>query len=172
MTRSSNLAGVGSFDRADQLRLSGLELIRGMAEGRLPLAPISALFDMRPIEVSDGEVAFASRPEPRHYNTIGKVHGGFAAMLLDSAMGCAVHTRLAAGIGYATVDLQTTYLVPISAATGEVVARGSVISCSKRLATARGELRDSLGLLLAHGTTTCLVFPLGRDSAKTLKGEQ
>ncbi len=145
--------------------LSGLELIRGMLEGRLPGAPIAELFGMRGREVAEGLVVFEGVPEARHYNPLGTVHGGFAATLLDSAMGCAVHTTLGAGTLYTTVDLAITYVRPITVATGIVTARGEVIASGRRIATAQGRLLDANGRLLAHGTTTCLVFPAA-DAAR------
>lgn len=151
----------------DDLRtLPGVELMRGMMEGRFPPAPIGALFSMRPTEVADGLVVFEALPERRHYNPIGTVHGGFAATLLDSCMGCAVHTTLAAGLGYTTVDLQITYVKAVTEATGPVTARGEIISRGRRIATAQGRLTDASGRLLAHGTTTCLVFPMGEAARR------
>lgn len=147
---------------AEELRTRpGIELMRDMMEGRLPPPPIGALFSLRPVEVADGVVTFEALPERRHYNPIGTVHGGFAATILDSCMGCAVHSTLPAGVGYTTIDLQISYVKAITDATGPVTARGEIISAGRRIATAQGRLTDAKGRLLAHGTTTCLVFPIG-----------
>lgn len=146
--------------------LSGLELMRGMLEGGQPRAPIGELMVMTAGSCGEGWFEFEALPGLQHYNPIGTVHGGFAATLLDSCMGCAVHTSLAAGIGYTTVDLAITYLKSMTADTGRVVARGEVIASGRRIATARGTLVDAGGRLLATGTTTCLVFPLGEAARR------
>ncbi|KAB7648524.1 PaaI family thioesterase [Polymorphobacter fuscus] len=139
---------------------TGLERIQGMADGRFPGAPIGRLMAMRVGGAGEGWVTFTGHPGPEHYNPIGSVHGGYAATLLDSCMGCAIHTRLPAGTGYTTIDLNITYIRAMTTATGEVTARGEVLSAGRRVATARGTLTDSEGRLIATGTTTCLVFPL------------
>jgi uncharacterized protein (TIGR00369 family) len=146
----------------DALRdMAGLEVMRGMAAGRLPRPPIGTLMNMHTMEVEPGIVTFEALPEFKHYNPIGSVHGGFAATLLDSCMGCAIHSSLAAGIGYTTVDLAIKYIKAMTDKTGPVFARGEVITSGKRVATAQGWLRDASGALIATGTTTCLVFPIG-----------
>ncbi len=139
---------------------TGLALMQAMIDGRAPGAPIADLMAMTGAAAGPGWMEFRGTPGPQHYNPIGSVHGGYAATLLDSCMGCAVHTSLAAGIGYTTVDLNITYLKAMTAATGTVIARGEVVTSGRRIATARGTLTDSHGRLLATGTTTCLVFPL------------
>jgi uncharacterized protein (TIGR00369 family) len=154
------------IDPADLASHPGLELIQGMIEGRFPRAPIAELMAMSGASAAAGCVVFTGRPSHQHYNPIGSVHGGYAATLLDSCMGCAVHTSLAAGLGYTTIDLNITYLRAMTADTGEVSARGEVITSGKRIATARGTLVDSDGRLLATGTTTCLVFPLGEAARR------
>nr|WP_310522799.1 PaaI family thioesterase [Polymorphobacter sp.] len=143
---------------ANPASLSGLALMQGMMEGRFPRAPFAELLAMDGGSAGEGWVVFTGHPGPQHYNPIGSVHGGYAAFLLDSCMGCAIHTTLAAGIGYTTVDLNITYLKAMTARTGDVTARGEVISSGRRIATARGTLTDSEGRLLATGTTTCLIL--------------
>lgn len=150
-----------SISAADLARHSGLELMQGMFAGRFPRAPISALMAMNGGSAGEGWVEFIGTPGPQHYNPIGTVHGGFAATLLDSCMGCAVHTTLPAGFGYSTIDLNITYIRAMTGDTGAVTARGEVISAGKRVATARGTLTDSEGRIVATGVTTCLVFPIG-----------
>lgn len=146
---------------ADVLRtMSGLEMMRGMAAGQLPRPPIGTLMNMSSMEVEPGTVTFEALPEYKHYNPIGSVHGGFAATLLDSALGCAIHTTMAAGFGYTTVDLAIKYIKAMTDKTGPVFARGEVITSGKRIATAQAWLRDAAGTLIATGTTTCLVFPI------------
>jgi uncharacterized protein (TIGR00369 family) len=140
------------------VNLNGLELMQGMVAGVLPGAAIAALMNMRAGAAGEGWVEFIGTPGREHYNPIGSVHGGYAATLLDSCMGCAVHTTLPAGIGYTTVDLNITYLRAMTDATGDVIARGDVISSGRRIATARGTLTDSQGRTIATGTTTCLIL--------------
>ena len=146
---------------AEMAGLSGLALMQGMIEGRFPRAPIAELMAMAGGSAGEGWMVFTGHPGPQHYNPIGTVHGGYAATLLDSCMGCAVHTTLPAGTGYSTIDLNITYIRAMTAATGEVTARGEVISTGKRIATARGTLTDSQGRVIATGVTTCLIFPIG-----------
>ena len=155
------MTSVAPIDPASLAALPGIEIMRAMADGRLPRPPISLLMGTHGGEVGEGWLTFTGRPGPEHYNPLGTVHGGYAATLLDSCMGCAVHTALAAGIGYTTVDLAITYLKAMTAATGEVTARGEVIVSGRRIATARGTLTDAAGRLLATATTTCLIFPIG-----------
>lgn len=140
---------------------SGLDLMRAMFAGELPPAGIARLMDFRGGEVGEGWVVFEGTPSLQHYNPIGTVHGGYAATLLDSCMGCAVHTTLKAGTGYTTIDMNVTYLRAMTANTGPVFARGEVVTSGRRVATARGTLTDAAGKLLATATTSCLVFPLG-----------
>ncbi|MBC7505792.1 MAG: PaaI family thioesterase [Sandarakinorhabdus sp.] len=150
----------GPIAPADLAGLPGLALMQGMFDGRYPPPPISQLMAMHGNAAGEGWVSFIGHPGPEHYNPIGSVHGGYAATLLDSCMGCAVHTTLAAGIGYTTIDLNITYIRGMTAETGAVTARGEVISSGRRVATARGTLTDAKGRVLATGTTTCLIFPL------------
>lgn len=161
---AGNAAPRAPLDPALTRTLSGLELMRRMFAGDLPGAPIAGLMGMRGGEAGAGFTVFKALPGREHYNPIGTVHGGFAATLLDSCMGCAVHTTLAAGVAYTTIDINITYLRAMTEHTGEVTARGEVITSGRRLATARGTLHDSNGKLLATGTTSCVVFPV--DEAK------
>lgn len=140
------------------LTLSGLEYLRKMASGELPPPPIGILMDFNVVEVEKGKVTFAVQPAEFHYNPIGVVHGGVAATLCDSAMGCAVHTMLPAGTGYTTVDLSVTYLRPLTRETGPVRALGEVVHMGGRIATAQARIVDAAGKLYATATTTCMVF--------------
>lgn len=110
------------------------------------------------VEIEEGRVVFGATPDERVYNPIGTVHGGFAATLLDSAVGCAVHSKLKAGQGYTTLELKVAYHRPITKATGPVRAEGRVIQVGRRAAFAEGRLTDLKGRLYATATTTCLVF--------------
>lgn len=138
--------------------MTGLELMRGMFAGALPGAPIAGLMNMRGVEAGPGFIVFEGTPGPEHYNPIGSVHGGYAATLLDSCMGCAVHTMLGVGVGYTSIDINITYVRAITHATGPVTARGEVINVGRRVGTVRGTLIDAAGKVLAHGTSSCLIF--------------
>ena len=138
--------------------LSGIEYIRLIFEGELPPPPIADLMGFRGVEFDQGRAVFEMIPGPQHYNPIGSVHGGVALTLLDSAMGCAVHTTLEAGIGYTTLEVKANLVRPITADTGLIRCEGTVIHAGSRVATAEGRLVDSAGKLLAHGTTTCLII--------------
>ncbi|MBC7869823.1 MAG: PaaI family thioesterase [Chitinophagaceae bacterium] len=137
--------------------MSGMDYLQAMARGEIPAAPIAVLMNMQPIEVEPGRVVFSANPAEYHYNPIGTVHGGFAATVLDSALGCAVHSTLPAGTGYSTAELHVNYIRPITAKTGELRCEGKVIHAGKRVATAEARLTDASGKLYAHATTTCLI---------------
>jgi uncharacterized protein (TIGR00369 family) len=145
----------------DQVKhLSGLEFMQGILEGRFPPAPIAAALKFELVEVEHGRAVFEGVPEFGFYNPISSVHGGYAATLLDSCMGCAVHSVLSAGQGYTTLEFKINFVRAMTDQTGRVRAEGRVIHPGKRAATAEGNLYDARGKLLAHATTTCLVFPL------------
>jgi uncharacterized protein (TIGR00369 family) len=143
---------------AEGLKLSGMDYIRAIFHGELPAPPIADLMGFHGVEAEPGRAVFEMTPGPQHYNPIGSVHGGIALTLLDSAMGCAVHTLLEAGVGYTTLEVKTNFVRPIGADTGPIRCEGTVLHRGSRVATAEGRLTDSSGKLLAHGTTTCLLF--------------
>ena len=139
--------------------MTGLELLRAIAAGDAPGAPIAALMGFEAVEAEEGRVVFAAVPTAELYNPIGSVHGGFAATLLDSAMGCAVHSTLAEGVGYTTLELKVNYTRAITKDTGRVVCEGRIVHRGGRVATADGRIvAEDSGKLLAHGTTTCLIL--------------
>jgi uncharacterized protein (TIGR00369 family) len=114
---------------------------------------------MQPVEVEEGRAVFAVEPGERHYNPIGAVHGGLAATLLDTAMGCAVQSTLLAGAGYTTLELKVNFTRPITRETGRVLCEGEIVHRGGRVATAEGRvIAEGTGKLLAHGTTTCMIF--------------
>lgn len=142
--------------------MPGLEYLRAMADGRVPWPPIARLigFDAEDGAIESGRVVLTCTPGEQHYNPIGSVHGGLACTLLDSAMGCAVHSTLPAGVGYTTLELKVNLVRAIAADTGRVRAEGTVIHAGRRVATAEGRLVAERGdRLLAHATTTCLILP-------------
>jgi uncharacterized protein (TIGR00369 family) len=137
---------------------SGIDFLRAIVSGELPPAPIQALLGFELIEADEGRVVFRGEPGPQHYNPIGTVHGGFAATLIDSATGAAVHSTLEQGRGYATLEVKYNLVRPITAETGPVLAEGNVINRGKTVATVEAALRaESDGALLALGTSTCLI---------------
>jgi uncharacterized protein (TIGR00369 family) len=139
-------------------RRSGLELMQDMFAGRLPTPPIAVTMGFTGEHVEEGKAVFVGEPGEYLYNPIGVVHGGFAMALLDSAMGCAIHTTLAAGDRYTTLEVKTNFVRPITVDTGRVRCEGVVISRGATIATAEGKLiAEKTGKLLAHGTTTCLI---------------
>jgi uncharacterized protein (TIGR00369 family) len=141
------------------LQMPGIEYLRQVAAGALAPPPIAQLLGMSLVEAEPGRAVFALEPAEWMYNPIGSVHGGIAATLLDSCMGCAVHTMLEPGVGYTTSDLQVRYIRAMTAATGRVLAEGTVIHLGRRTATAEGRLyleRDER--LIAHASTGCTIL--------------
>jgi uncharacterized protein (TIGR00369 family) len=153
-------AGYGVVPLEQARTMDGLSLFRGLLEGRLPAPPISKALGFRVSEVERGRVVFDYTPVYDHYNPLGTVHGGIAATLLDSVMGCCIHTTLKAGVGYTTVEIKVNYVRAMIDKTGPVKAEGKVINVGSRIGTSEGKLYDGAGKLLAHGTTTCLIFPI------------
>jgi uncharacterized protein (TIGR00369 family) len=139
---------------------SGLDLLSAMGRGELPPPPVMATLGIEAVGFSEGRASFALEPREFHYNPLGTVHGGVLATLLDSAAGCAVHSVLAEGTGYTTLDLNARYLRPVTARTGRLVVTGTVLSRGSRTALAEARLTDSRDRLIAHATSTCLIFPL------------
>jgi uncharacterized protein (TIGR00369 family) len=138
--------------------LSGLDYLRAIAEGRLPRPPIAALIGMTIHKVEPGHVVFGLDVGEHLYNPIGSVHGGVFCTLLDSAMGCAVHTLLDRGQAYTTLELKVNIVKPLTMKTPSVVATGQVVSTGRRVITASGQITGPDGTLYAHATTTCLVL--------------
>ena len=138
--------------------MAGIEFLRAIRDGRLPHPPICALLGYRLAEVEPGHAVFEIAPAEQHYNPIGVVHGGIAMTLLDSAMGCAVQTRMPAGGGYTTLEAKTNLVRPVTADTGALRAVAKVVHVGKRVATAEARLEDREGKLYAHATSTCIVL--------------
>jgi uncharacterized protein (TIGR00369 family) len=144
---------------AEGATLSGIDYMRKLADGELPAPPIAVLMNMRPVVVEPGRAAFEGEPGEEHYNPIGVVHGGYAATLLDSALGCAVHTTLEQGEAYTTLTLEVKLVRPITAEVERVRAEAEVAYRGRRQATAQARLTDAAsGKLLAHGTATCMII--------------
>ena len=156
----ASAGSVGTLALETLREYSGLEIFRKMIAGELPYPPIADTLGFMLISADKGHVVFQGTPEHRHYNPIGSVHGGFHATLLDSCVGCAVHTTLEAGQGYTTLELKVNYVRALTDRVGPVRAEGKVIHVGKQVATAEGRIVDVQGRLYAHASTTCLVFPL------------
>ena len=137
----------------------GLGFLQAIIDGTLPQPPIAELMGFHLIEVEDGRAEFDGVPEFRHYNPIGTVHAGFAATLLDSALGCAIFSTLTKGDAWTTLELKLNLVRPLTKDSGPVRAQGHIIHRGRTVATAQGELKDGAGKLYAHATTTCMIFP-------------
>ena len=140
------------------VKLSGIDYMRELIAGRIAPPPIMKLLGYRLARVEEGLAVFECEPGEQHYNPIGVVHGGLAMTLLDSAMGCSVHTRLPLGKGYTTLEVKINLVRAITAQTGTVRATGRVIHFGGKTATAEARLEDAEGKLYAHGTTTCILL--------------
>ncbi|MCW5649106.1 MAG: PaaI family thioesterase [Ramlibacter sp.] len=140
---------------------TGLEIMQAMLRGELPWPPIARTLDFQLMEVSEGRAVFQGTPGPAHLNPMGGIHGGWYATLLDSALGCAVHTMMPAGRGYTTAELGVNLVRAINPQKApRVRAEGKVLHCGRQLATAEARIVGPDGTLYAHATTTCLVFEL------------
>jgi uncharacterized protein (TIGR00369 family) len=138
--------------------LSGLAYLQAVQSGELPNPPFAALMALWIHEAHEGRVVFAAQPAEFHYNTLGTMHGGVIATLLDSALGCAVQSMLPAGTSYTTLELKVNYIRSITTKTEMVYSEGKVIHMGGRTAIAECRLTDAKGTLYAHGTSTCLIF--------------
>jgi len=158
MTKSSLEKHFGVVDDDQRRTMSGLEFVQGLVNGTLPLNPMAQTLGYDIVEVSKGRVVAAAEPHAGHLNPSGTVHGGLAATLLDSCMGLAIQSMLDKGFGQVTLEFKISLVRPITPQTGLVRAEGMVITCGRRVGTAEGKLTDKEGRVLAHGTTTCLIF--------------
>jgi uncharacterized protein (TIGR00369 family) len=141
-------------------RTSGLGMMRDLLEGRLPAPPITAALGFALEEAEEGRVVFSLAPGEEHYNPIGSVHGGVFATLLDSAAGGAVHSTLPPGMAYTSIDLTVKFLRRITVDTGKVRAIGTIVSRGRQMALAQAQLVDESDRLLAHATSSCMLFPV------------
>jgi uncharacterized protein (TIGR00369 family) len=148
--------GTISADR--QKDMSGLEFVQGLANGTLRLNTLARTLGYDVTEAASGRIVVTAEPRDIHLNPAGTVHGGFAATLLDSCMGLAVQSTLEQGVGQTTLEFKVSLVRPITPETGVIRAEGVVLSRGRRVGTAEGRITDGKGRLLAHGTTTCLIF--------------
>ena len=150
----------------DLAQLDGLSALRAMIAGALPPPPIATLLGFHLVEVEPGHAVFEGAPSEEHYNPIGVVHGGYAATLIDSAIGCAVHTTLPAGTAYTTTDVQVRFVRPITRDTGRIECIGEVVHRGRTLATAEAKVVAG-ERLLAHGTASLLILPSDARTGST-----
>jgi uncharacterized protein (TIGR00369 family) len=143
--------------------MPGIDFVRAMFAGRLPEPPIMQTVEPFDCTAEPGVVVIHSIPGFRHYNPIGSVHGGYAATLLDSAMGLAVHSMLPAGTGYTTLEFKLSFIRGMTKDSGKVRTEGRTLHVGRRTATAEARITDAKGRLLAHATTTCLVFEIPKE---------
>ncbi|MGC2653556.1 MAG: PaaI family thioesterase [Mycobacterium sp.] len=146
--------------RAAAASMPGLAYWRNVAEGHLPPPPIGELFRMRVIDVEHGRISFSCTPDGSMYNPLGMVHGGTVCTLLDTALGCALHTTLPQGVGYTSVEIKVSYLKQVTLASGDLTAVGSVVKAGSRIGFTEGTVTDSSGGLVAAATSTLLIFEL------------
>jgi len=138
--------------------ISGLDLLRATAAGELPPPPIMELIDLAGMEVEEGSVTFYLDPQEFHYNPLGTVHGGVISTMLDSAAGCSVHSTLPAGVAYTSLDLNVKFLRAVTLASGRLRCTGTVLQRGRRTCYAEAKMTDAAGRLIAHATSSCLIF--------------
>jgi uncharacterized protein (TIGR00369 family) len=148
----------GTVPADRQREMTGLEFVQGLVDGALPLNTIAETLGYDITKVESGRVVITTEPNGTHLNPNGTVHGGFSATLLDSCMGLAILSTLEKGVGQTTLEFKISLVRPITTETGPVTAEGVVLSRGRRVGTAEGRITDREGRLLAHGTTTCLIF--------------
>ncbi|MEP7154875.1 MAG: PaaI family thioesterase [Betaproteobacteria bacterium] len=153
-------ANYGVVDAAILKSVSGLEFLQGIISGKYPQPPIGERMDMRLVEIERGRAVFEATPGLGVYNPLGTVHGGFAATIMDSCMACSVQSMVEVGFGYTTIEFKITFVRPITVQTGLVRGVGEVVNVGRRLGVAEGRLLDANGKVLAHATTSCMIFPL------------
>jgi len=161
----ARLAPPGKIPVAELGRGSGLDFLQRIGRGELPSTPIAGVMHFVPVIAEPGRMVFQGTPTAQFYNPIGSIHGGYIATLLDSAVGCAVHTMVKHGYGYTTLELKVNYVRALSEGVGPVRAEGKVINLSRQVGIAEGRLYDAAGRLYAHATTTCLIFPIDTPRA-------
>jgi uncharacterized protein (TIGR00369 family) len=151
-------AGAGLAKPEDLLGKTGLEQMTALLEGHTPYPHITDTMDFCLVEIGEGRAVFQGTPQLKHYNPLGSVHGGWYATLLDSAVGCAIHTTMPVGKAYTTAELSVNIVRAASHKSGPLRAIGTVLHTGRQLATAEGRIVGADGKLYAHATTTCLVF--------------
>ena len=149
----------GTISPDRQKSMSGLEFVQGLVSGTLPLNTMAQTVGYEVVEAEGGRVVITVQPTDALLNPWGTVHGGLTATILDSCMGLAIISLLEKGFGSTTLEFKISLIRPITPATGLITAEGKALNCGRRVGTAEGRVTDAKGRLLAHGTTTCLIFP-------------
>ena len=149
----------GTVSAEERKQMSGLEFVQGLATRALPLNTIAQTLGYDVVEAESGRVVITLVPTGAHLNPAGTLHGGLTATLLDSCMGLAIQSTLEKGVSQTTLEFKISLVRPITPETGLIKAEGKVLNCGRRIGTADGRVTDGNGRLLAHGTTTCLIFP-------------
>jgi uncharacterized protein (TIGR00369 family) len=155
-----NGRGAGVAHPTEVMNLSGLEMMQYMLQGRLPYPAMGKTLDFQLFQIEDGRAIFQGAPSELHLNPMGTTHGGWFASILDSAMGCAVHSKMPVGRAYTTAELSVNLVRAITPKVKRLRAIGTVVHCGRQLATTEGRLIGPDGTLYAHATSTCLVFDL------------
>ncbi len=148
----------GVLDKSLMVGESGHAVLLKLLDATYPAPPFSETCDVWPVEVTEGCVVFEAKPSARFYNPMGVVHGGWISIVLDSAMGCAVHSMLKAGEAYTTVEMNVNFVRPLLEDTGTLRCEGKVLHCGGRLATSEARVTDAAGNLIAHGSETCMIL--------------
>lgn len=156
----AKLAAPGVARMADLAGLSAMQVFDAISEGRLPQPPMGETLDFIPIRIEPGKAVFQGRPNKRHYNPMGTVHGGWFAAMLDSALGCAVHSTLPAGKAYTTLELKVNLVRALTDAVPFVRAEGQLVHAGRQVATSEARIVGPDGKLYAHASTTCLIFDM------------
>ena len=154
--------GLGSIPLADLARYTGLQLLERVVAGEYPAPSIAARMNFALVEIEEGRAVFRGLPGERHLNPLGGVHGGWAATVMDSALGCCIHAMLGIGEAFSTAEMKINYTRPITPQTGIVTCEGKVVHKGRTLAVSEARLTDGAGRLLAFGTETCSIFPMSR----------
>ena len=167
MNRTRTISWHDPADAARQAHgLTGLEALHRIGNGLLPPPPVADLVGFQPVFVSPGFVVFAYEPREEHYNLLGAVHGGIVTTVLDTVMGCAVHSTLVAESAPVTIELKTSFVRPVTLASGPLRAEGSIVHPGSRVATAEAKLLDEAGTLFAHGSSSWLIYDVAGKEAK------
>lgn len=138
--------------------MSGFDFLNGILNGETPQAPVAETLDFHPLSLEPGKVVFEYEPREYHYNPIGTVHGGVISTILDTAMGCALQSRLSHGVAYTTLELKVNFLKAVTSERGKLKAEGRIIHLGRTTALVEADLKDDNGTLYAHGVSTCMIF--------------
>lgn len=151
----------GLLEPAALAAMPGLDFLRGLLDGSVPAPPFAEVADVAPLSVEQGRIVFKGTPSRRFYNPMGIVHGGWISLLLDTAMGCAVHSALPAGHAFTTIEMKTAYVRALREEHGPVTCEAVLLHKGGQIASAEGKILDGRGRLVAHGSETCLVRAVG-----------